>query len=172
MKRKIRKIGYLLLILALLPIVSGCNNEDDVIEIFTKNTWKLSRLTTEDSSARFLPNLWNNDKDYKASLDALNQESNFTINFAGTELNGEIMGTTLDGRGIKATFTGTWTVDGKENTLRIALKINGSETDPLAKEFIKGLQNVYKYEGDSNSLTLFFKDGQVTKVIGFTAQRK
>ena len=167
----IRNTGYLLLLLALLPIVSGCNNEDDVIEIFTKNTWKLSRLTTKDSSARFLPNLWNNDKDYEASMNALSQGSNFTINFAGTELNGEIMGTTLDGKGIKATFTGTWSVDGKANTLGIALKVSGSETDPLAKEFINGLQKVYKYEGDSNSLTLYFKDGEITKVIGFTAQR-
>lgn len=167
----IRNTGYLLLLLALLPIVSGCNNEDDVIEIFTKNTWKLSRLTTQNSSARFLPNLWNNDKDYEASMNNLREGSNFTINFAGTELNGEIMGTTLDGKGIKATFTGTWSVDGKANTLGIALKVSGSETDPLAKEFINGLQKVYKYEGDSNSLTLYFKDGEITKVIGFTAQR-
>lgn len=168
----IRNIGYLLLLLALLPIVSGCSSEDDVIEIFTKNTWKLSRLTTQDSSARFLPNLWNNEKDFNTSMDALDQEGNFTINFAGTDLNGEIMGTTLDGKGIRATFTGTWSVDAKANTLAIALKVNGSETDPLAKEFIKGLQNVYKYEGDSNSLTLYFKDGDITKIIGFTAQRK
>ncbi len=168
----IRKIGYLLLLLALLPVMSGCNNEDDVIEIFTKNTWKLSRLTTKDSSARFLPNLWDNEKDYNTSMGALAQESNFTINFAGTELNGEIMGTTLDGRGIKATFTGTWTVDAKTNDLRISLKVNGSESDPLAKAFIDGLQKVYKYEGDSNSLTLYFKDNNITKVIGFTAQRK
>ncbi len=168
----IRNTGYLLLLLALLPIVSGCNNEDDVIEIFTKNTWKLSRLTTKDSSARFLSNLWNNEKDYNASMSALNQENNFTINFAGTELNGEIMGTALDGRGIKATFTGTWSVDGKNKKMAISLKVNGSETDPLAKEFINGLQKVYKYEGDSNSLTLYFDDGKRTKVIGFTAQRK
>lgn len=167
----IRNTGYLLLLLALLPIVSGCNNEDDVIEIFTKNTWKLSRLTTKDSSARFLPNLWNNEKDYNTSMTALAQEGNFTLNFAGTELNGEIMGTTLDGKGIRATFTGTWSVDGKSHTLAIALKTNGSETDPLAKEFINGLQKVYKYEGDSNSLTLYFEDGNITKVIGFTAQR-
>lgn len=167
----IRNTAYVLLLLALLPILSGCNNEDDVIEIFTKNTWKLSRLTTKDSSVRFLSNLWNNEKDYNTSMDALAQENYFTINFSGTELNGEIMGTTLDGRGIKATFTGTWSVDGKTNELRIALKVSGSETDPLAKEFINGLQKVYKYEGDSNSLTLYFDDGQRTKVIGFTAQR-
>lgn len=169
----IRNIGYLLLLLTLLPVVSGCNNEDDVIEIFTKNTWKLSRLTTKDSSEQFLPNLWNNEKDFNASMYDLtqgNQGNNFTINFTGTELNGEIMGTNVDGRGIKSTFTGTWTVK-KKKELRIYLKVNGSETDPLAREFISGLQTVYEYDGDSNSLTLYFDDGQRTKVIGFTAQR-
>jgi hypothetical protein len=33
------------------------------------------------------------------------------------------------------------------------------------------LQNVYKYEGDANSLTLYFKDGPTTRVMGFTPQR-
>lgn len=86
----------MLLMLSLLPLLSGCDNEDDVVGIFTGKTWKLS----------------------------------------------------------------------------ISVKVTGSaESDALAKAFISGLQNVYKYEGDANSLTLYFKDGPTTRVMGFTPQR-
>lgn len=51
----------MLLMFSLLPLLSGCDNEDDVIGIFTGKTWKLSRLTNKDSNAQFYPNLWNND---------------------------------------------------------------------------------------------------------------
>ena len=86
----------MLLMFSLLPLLSGCDNEDDVIGIFTGKTWKLS----------------------------------------------------------------------------ISVKVTGAaESDALAKAFISGLQNVYKYEGDANSLTLYFKDGPTTRVMGFTPQR-
>ena len=51
------------------------------------------------------------------------------------------------------------------------VKINGPESDPVGKAFISGLQNEYKYEGDANSLTLYFKDGPTTRVMGLTPQR-
>ena len=37
----------MLLMLSLLPLLSGCDNEDDVVGIFTGKTWKLSRLTNK-----------------------------------------------------------------------------------------------------------------------------
>ena len=86
----------MLLMFSLLPLLSGCDNEDDVIGIFTGKTWKLSRLTNKGSNAQFYPNLWNNnEEEMKKSLDKLyNQKSTFTLNFEGTELDGELMGTT------------------------------------------------------------------------------
>lgn len=39
----------MLLMFSLLPLLSGCDNEDDVIGIFTGKTWKLSRLTNKGS---------------------------------------------------------------------------------------------------------------------------
>ena len=151
----------MLLMFSLLPLLSGCDNEDDVIGIFTGKTWKLSRLTNKGSNAQFYPNLWNNnEEEMKKSLDKLyNQKSTFTLNFEGTELDGELMGTTVNGQGINSSVNGTWKADG------------ASESDALAKAFISGLQNVYKYEGDANSLTLYFKDGPTTRVMGFTPQR-
>ena len=101
----------MLLMFSLLPLLSGCDNEDDVIGIFTGKTW------------------------------------NSSVN-------------------------GTWKADGASGSLSISVKVTGAaESDALAKAFISGLQNVYKYEGDANSLTLYFKDGPTTRVMGFTPQR-
>ncbi len=112
----------MLLMFSLLPLLSGCDNEDDVIGIFTGKTWKLSRLTNKGSN-------------------------NSSVN-------------------------GTWKADGASGSLSISVKVTGAaESDALAKAFISGLQNVYKYEGDANSLTLYFKDGPTTRVMGFTPQR-
>ncbi len=62
----------MLLMFSLLPLLSGCDNEDDVIGIFTGKTWKLSRLTNKGSNAQFYPNLWNNnEEEMKKSLDKL-----------------------------------------------------------------------------------------------------
>ncbi len=43
----------MLLMFSLLPLLSGCDNEDDVIGIFTGKTWKLSRLTNKGGNAQF-----------------------------------------------------------------------------------------------------------------------
>ena len=93
------------------------------------------------------------------------------MNFEGSDVNGELMGTTVTGHGIHSNADGTWKADGKSQSLSLNVKINGAESDPLGKAFISGLQNVYKYEGDANSLTLYFKDGPTTRVMGFTPQR-
>ena len=39
MKRLIRNIFCMLLMFSLLPLLSGCDNEDDVIGIFTGKPW-------------------------------------------------------------------------------------------------------------------------------------
>jgi signal transduction histidine kinase len=59
---------------------------------------------------------------------------------------------------------------GKEHTISIKGKVIGTESDKLAKVFINGIQNVFKYEGDIHNITLYFKDGNTTKVMGFTAR--
>ena len=43
----------MLLMFSLLPLLSGCDNEDDVIGIFTGKPWKLSRLANKDSNRQF-----------------------------------------------------------------------------------------------------------------------
>lgn len=174
MKRIRKDIGILLLFCATLPLLSSCNNTDDLTEIFTGKTWKMSRLTNKNSEAPFYPGIWDSQEAMDKSLNQLKREECFTLNFEGTELDGEMIGASLSGRGISTSFTGTWSADGKNQSLTLSLKTDGStEGDPLAKAFINGLRNVYKYEGDANSLTLFYKDKDsgATRVIGFSHNR-
>ena len=162
----------MLLMFSLPPLLSGCDNEDDVIGIFTGKPWKLSRLANKDSNRQFYSGLWKDEEAERKSRDFLKIKSTFTLNFEGTELDGELMGTTVNGQGINSSVNGTWKADGASGSLSISVKVTGAaESDALAKAFISGLQNVYKYEGDANSLTLYFKDGPTTRVMGFTPQR-
>lgn len=171
MKKLLRNISYLLLALAMLPALSGCDTEDDLIEIFTGKTWKMSRLANKDSNRQFYSGLWQNEKAEEKSREALKVEGKFTLDFEGSEVDGQLLGTRFTAYGDKVTLTGTWNADGKSHSLTFnGIKSSGSESDPLAKAFINGLQNVYKYEGDASSLTLYFKDGDITRVIGFKPQ--
>ena len=52
----------MLLMFSLLPLLSGCDNEDDVIGIFTGKTWKLSRLANKDSNRQFYSGLWKDEE--------------------------------------------------------------------------------------------------------------
>lgn len=52
----------MLLMFSLLPLLSGCDNEDDIIEILTGKTWKLSRLANKDSNRQFYSGLWKDEE--------------------------------------------------------------------------------------------------------------
>ena len=165
------KIERLFILLAVVLTLTACNNEDDVMEIFTGKTWKLTRLTTEGSSIRFLAGLWDNENSYNNSMERLNSAGNYILNFYGDTQSSELIEPTFNANGISARITnGTWKADGISKDLTLNGNITGSESDPLAKEFMKGLLLVYKYEGDNRTLTLYYKDGQINKIMGFTAQ--
>ncbi|WP_308757187.1 DUF4847 family protein [uncultured Bacteroides sp.] len=169
-KINIKAAGYCLIMLLLLTGLSACNNEDDVMEIFNNKTWKLSRIATEKGKEQFYQGLWNSEAEEKASRELLKAEGNFTMNFNCIDVNGEVTGT-VNAHGVKSGIDdAALKIDGKENTISISGKVTGTESDKLAKVFINGILNVFKYEGDTRNLTLYFKDGNTTKVMGFTAR--
>ncbi len=169
-KINIKTIGCSLMLLAILLGFSACNNEDDVMEIFNNKTWKLSRIATEKGKEQFYQGLWNNEAEEKASRELLKTDGNFTLNFNCAEVNGEVTGT-VSAHAVKSSIDdATLKIDGKEHTINIGGKVIGTESDKLAKVFINGVLNVFKYEGDIHNLTLYFKDGNTTKVMGFTAR--
>ena len=140
------------------------------MEIFNNKTWKLSRIATEKGKEQFYQGLWNNEAEEKASRELLKTDGNFTLNFNCAEVNGEVTGT-VSAHAVKSSIDdATLKIDGKEHTINIGGKVIGTESDKLAKVFINGVLNVFKYEGDIHNLTLYFKDGNTTKVMGFTAR--
>ena len=166
----LKHMGCCLLACLLLAALQACDNEDDVVEIFTEKTWKLVRVTNEDGKEQFYKGLWNSEKEEENSREALKLDGNFTLTFNLAEVEGETIGT-CKAHGIKASIDdASVRVDGKDHTLGISGRIVGSETDKLARVFLNGLLNVYKYEGDSQSMTLYFKDGNTVRVMGFRAQ--
>ncbi len=159
---------YFLLFL-LLPVMSGCNNEDDITAIFNGKSWKLARLTDEGSGDAFYSDLWSSDAEREKSLEALSQ-SGFTVQTTCVEDDGVMTGT-LSAQGILAYISNaSLTIDGKSRSFLVNGTISGSESDPLAIAFLNGLLNVYKYEGDSHNLTLYFKEGNKTRIIGLVVR--
>lgn len=154
------KLKYILPLLLLLPVLSACNQEDDVIDIFTKKTWKLNFICNSKGDICIDDYFTNVSAEVKkASMDKLRKDGNFTINFTGAEINGDVTGT-YSGRATSSTISGDWRANGKDNTFTISKQANpNNNEDLLGKVFINALINAYKYEGDTNgNLTIYFED--------------
>lgn len=178
MKKKFKNISFLLLMIVLLPSLSGCNNEDDVISIFTGKTWKLTFIAAEGTNGKQF-NFWGeagmnpDNKAYTNSMEARKNDGNFILNFEGTDLNGTAGGS-FNGRGITASVDGSWNANGESHELKINLEGKPSEKDVLAKAFITGLEKAFKYDGDEKNLYIYYKDGATIKYMGlrvFTPQK-
>lgn len=171
--KTIRRIGYLLLIISILPILSSCNNEDDVIKIFTGKTWKMTFIAAEGSQKQF--NFWgdqgmtSDNAAFTKSMDALAKDGNFVLNFEGGDLNGTAGGS-FGGRATTTSVSGTWNANGESNKLNINVEGNPNDKDVLGKAFITGLLNATRYEGDEKNLYIYYKDGSSIKFMAFRAQ--
>ena len=79
-----------MLSLLVLLLFAGCNMEDDVLEIFSGKTWKLTYISTENSNKQF--DFWGSG-DSSQSMTALKQTNTFTVSFEGSEINATTGGT-------------------------------------------------------------------------------
>lgn len=148
------KNKWILLLLLLLPALSGCNDTDDVQRIFTGKTWKLTYITKKDDHKPY--DFWEGNADaMKASLKLLEGGNNFLINFTGATtddiIKGNVSGTAT------AQFEGTWSANAKSQDFQAAVK-GGSEKDILAKKFLEILNKANSYSGDENNLYLYYQD--------------
>lgn len=156
-------------LLTAILLLTSCNTEDDVMEIFIGKTWKLTYISTENSHTQY--NFWNNDQESEQSFNALKQSDTFTVTFEGTDLNG-ITGGTFNAKGIKATINGQWNANGESHEMQTSsIQISSTETDKLAQAFITGFQNVIRYDGDSSNLYIYYEDKDKSiKRMNFKAQ--
>lgn len=167
MKMK-KKLTYLLLLL-LLPLLGGCDTEDNVLEIFTGKTWKLTYIALEGQHQMF--DFWNeNTGAARRSLQLLEQGSTFIIEFNGSET-ADYVGGDFEAQAVNRSITGNWAANGASRELSLNnLRTSGNDSDILAQAFLTGLQNAVRYSGDSQYLYIYYEDGQTTKCMAFHIQ--
>lgn len=173
MKRNILYTLQLLAFIFITTSLGGCNNEDDVIDIFTGKTWKLTFIAAADDSNKGDDkqfDFWGGNQTLRAnSMKARAQSGNFILEFVGIELtniNGG--GGEFEGHGVLANVSGSWTANGKSNDLVLgSLKFTRNETDVLAKAFVTGLKNAFRYEGDNQNLYIYYTENGNVKFMAF-----
>ena len=163
-----KTLRYLLLLL-LLPLLGGCDTEDNVLEIFTGKTWKLTYIALEGQHQMF--DFWNEDTDAaRRSLQLLEQGSTFIIEFNGSET-ADYVGGDFEAQAVNRSITGNWAANGASRELSLNnLRTSGNDSDILAQAFLTGLQNAVRYSGDSQYLYIYYEDGQTTKCMAFHIQ--
>ena len=163
-----KTLRYLLLLL-LLPLLGGCDTEDNVLEIFTGKTWKLTYIALEGQHQMF--DFWNENTDAaRRSLQLLEQGSTFIIEFNGSET-ADYVGGDFEAQAVNRSITGNWAANGASRELSLNnLRTSGNDSDILAQAFLTGLQNAVRYSGDSQYLYIYYEDGQTTKCMAFHIQ--
>lgn len=153
------KLKYILPLLLLLPILSACNQTDDVIEIFTGKKWKLTGIYYDKGSKPdACMDYWSNNEAWEASNKLFEKEGTFIITFSGVE-DGDIGLGEYNGYATSSSIKGSWQADGKNNSFNVSGQANpGSNEDILGKAYINALINADKYEGDTSNLRIYFED--------------
>ena len=136
-------------LLAALPLIfCGCNQEDDINEIFASGqTWHWSNSYNTSN--------WENNNEASDPLSGeqvrhINQNQNaFNIVF---EQDGSVIG-----NGENFSFTGTWSADGKDHSFFIKLTTQGTPSG-LDKIFYDEISTAKFYRGSSTLLKLFNAD--------------
>lgn len=159
------KLKYILPLLILLPILSACNQSDDVIEIFTKNKWKLTGVFydkgNKGNDPEWCMDYWNdNQAAWEASNKIFKKDDTFIIVFSGVEDGDEVIGS-YNGYAANSSIKGNWKANGKNNSFSTSGQAApGGNEDILGKAYINALINADKYEGDVNNLRIYFEDPQ------------
>ena len=139
------KLKHILYILCAIPFLWGCNDEDDINEIFASGPWYVvNYFTKADWNKR------NGEPVYKLDTsegqETLKVVQRFTFTFSD---DGTFQGTMQS-----ATFEGNWSADGKDRSIHLTVKGAPNISSRLNKELIETLKNVVYYQGDSNVLML------------------
>lgn len=174
-----KRLTSILTLVLIVTALSSCNDTDDVVKIFTKDIKKMTMLLEATETNPREQDLWDgNAKAKEESVRLRDEPGNYEITFDYEEEpeNGRIHGT-FKGRAVKTILKGKWSANGKNQEMSMMLNADitpASETDRLAKEFIRALQGnsnfrIYKYQGDDQSLSVFYdkENKNVKKFIGF-----
>lgn len=162
----IKKAQLLTLLLTItgLSLFCSCNNADDVQQIFTGKTWRLTYITKANGHAWYkFPDVTT--ANYE-SYDPINGTRAFYITFSGSTSNDVINGT-FAGTG-SVNINGKWEADGKSN--RLLMNVGGvSVVDPtndhLGNRIAEGLKKVTSYGGNTQNLYLYYKLDETNETL-------
>lgn len=142
------KLKPILLLIILLPFLWGCNDEDDINAIFS-GTWKLNNFYRTDD--------WKDDNSgtpiYPYNSDELKEiiTGKYRMSFSDRSFTA-IGSTELNN------LAGTWTADGKKNTINFVITVSTNESSVIGKHFFEAIKNAAYYSGDINFLKLYPED--------------
>lgn len=162
---------YIQLLLAVLfvPVLSACEQEDDVIDIFTGKTWYMTYIAVEGQNTMY--DFWQGNEEARIQSFNTIKGDNYTLIFDGAEVNGKAGGT-FTGKATSASVNGDWNANGDSRELKITVKNAGTDADKyLGKAFMDGLKNAKRYGGDNKNLYIYYEEGQTVKFISFAPQR-
>ena len=168
--KKIKIYIQLLLVALLTPVLSACEQEDDVVDIFTGKTWYMTYIAVEGQNKMY--DFWQGNEDARIQSFKPIPGDNYTLTFDGADLGNSIGGGTFSGRATSASISGKWNANGENRELQLTIDKAGTDTDKyLGKAFIDGLKSAFKYGGDNKNLYIYYKEGQTVKFISFAPQR-
>ena len=140
------KLKHLLYLILALPLFWGCNNEDNVEEIFASGTWNEGNYYNGGD--------WNKLNDGArpkyTQPDDLKALNFLTVTFMEDG--------TISGRISNGSFTANWKANGDDRTISITQLKTTATPSGKSKELIEALKNAAYYKGDSNYLKLAPQD--------------
>ena len=136
------KLKHVLYLILTLPLLWGCNNEDNVDEIFVSGTWNVGNFYNGGD--------W--DKLNDGARPAYTKEDDLkALNYLSVTF---MEDGTLQGRMNNGTFTAHWKANGENRTISITQLKTTATPSGKSKQLVEALENAAYYKGDSKVLKL------------------
>lgn len=168
----VKHIALSFCLVFLIPLLSGCNDTDDVQKIFTGKTWKMTNITRgkkDEGKWYSFPGV--TDKVYD-SYNPTTGTRAFRIVFNGSTSDDVISGDFSNGPSSAISINGTWSANGRNNDFHANIeKSSSSSGDTLGKYIIEAIKKATRYEGDERNLYLYYEYEGETLFIAFTPER-
>ena len=140
------KLKHILYLILTLPLLWGCNNEDNVDEIFVSGTWNVGNFYNGGD--------W--DKLNDGARPAYTKEDDLkALNYLTVTF---LEDGTLQGRMNNGTFTANWQANGEDRTISITQLKTTATPSGKSKQLVEALKNAAYYKGDSKVLKLAPQD--------------
>lgn len=117
-------------------VLSSCNNEDDIDEIFVGRNWYIVGYKVSNTEA--------DKEDIKTLLDS--GTGAYFFNFSANRFTAILSNGT--------SFSGSWKADGKKNTLNMTVDRVPSLPTTLDKTLYSIIEKASAYEGDANLMVI------------------